>query len=103
MKKLNIIVVLISCLIVAGSILGYGYMNYISDKEKLSADKLKQDNLDNCLKAAKDEYNRVFILNSVEGTTPGGEKARKWNDADAHVRYETQFNSDRDFCLRQFK
>ena len=60
MKRQNAIIILISSLVIAGAILGYGYLNYLSKKEAL---KLEQEQNNQVLiqeQATKAENERKY-------------------------------------------
>ena len=106
----NTILYLVIALILAGAIITQGVLNFISKQNEINADTasrtkeyLKQGELDKCLADAKTEYDRVFNLNSVEGTTPGGEKARKWNSVEVEQTTQANYDKDREFCLKIYK
>jgi len=62
MKKQNTIIILFSSLIIAGAVLGYGYMNYLSKKEAL---RLEQ------------EHNNQVLLQAQEAKA---DNERKYNE-----------------------
>jgi cell division protein FtsL len=77
---------------------------YLQAAKIESEQKDKQNkNLEVCLAEAESEFQRVFQLNSVEGTTPGGVKARKWNSTDIADKTEENYRKDKEFCLKLYK
>lgn len=106
----NTFIYLIIAIILAGAIVAHGVLSYISNQHKIDAetasrvkDYYTQGDLDKCLSDAETEYDRVLNLNSIENTTPGGDKAREWNSSAIADSTQAQYNKDKEFCLERYK
>lgn len=117
LKDIKFYLISISALIIGGAILAHGILYFVAKQNELKLEKekvdveatmrtqdyYKQGDLEKCLKEAKDDFDRKFSLNSVEGTTPGGQEARKWNNDEIASETKDQYNKDREFCLKLYK
>ena len=63
----------------------------------------QQKKLEECLLEADLDFENALELNSVEVTTPGGDKARKWNSGEVGDKYEDNYRKDKEFCLKLYK
>jgi hypothetical protein len=63
----------------------------------------QQKKLEDCLAEAELDFDNYKEANSVEVTTPAGDKVRKWNYAELATEGRDNYRKDKEFCLKLYK